>query len=69
MFRQGDTWRHKDCTDMDVYVVKVEFGCPTYTKLKVKYLNRRAKNLLHADTDTVTIPRTAYHNWRLVDGA
>lgn len=71
MFRPYEVWRHRNCTEIDIEVIKVTYRNPEYIKLKVRYLNRRSfleKNrLINNRPETVRIFKKDFKNWSLIN--
>lgn len=65
-FTTGD-WKHDECMDLVMHVTKVSFVGPSYSKLKVRWLVKRADGSLRwpglSDT-RVKILKSEYGKWK-----
>jgi hypothetical protein len=69
MFRPMELWRHRNCLDIDILVLKIQFQHSDYVMAKVKYWNRHYKVFSWADPETVKILRSDFSKWTLVEEA
>ena len=53
--RKGKTYRHRNCIDMDMWIIKIQYLGPRYMKLKICWVNRFNPNILHPDHVTVQL--------------
>ena len=64
MFEKGCFYRHRNCKDMDIFVVVVKYPDPDAPKLKVLYVSQTNRNhLFWPAAETVTIHREQFGNW------
>ena len=65
MFGRG-YWVHDNCMDVFIDVLKVQYKGPTYTKLKVNWMNKGFTNKpwFIYGTETIKIRREGYKNWQ-----
>jgi hypothetical protein len=61
MFHAGCTYRHPDCLDVDLYVVRVINTSPLGQELKVQYVTQNTKRLI--EEDTVLVQTEDVKNW------
>ena len=64
MFRAGETIRHRNCLDIDLYIHKIQYSSPTYVKVRVSYMLRKGGWIL--GTETVKILRKDFKNWDFI---
>lgn len=64
MFYGGSKYRHRNFLDVDMYVQRRQYSGPTYWKLKVIWYSQRGHSL--GFTETVTVKRKDWSNWKLV---
>ncbi len=62
-------WQHRNCTDLQLEVVKVQYSGPDYTKLKALYIRKDfgcGSIVLDYKADSFKITADQYENWRRV---
>jgi len=64
MFRSGDTIRHVNCLDVDLYIHKIQYRGPDYWKVRVSYILQRNGGFL--GMDTVRIKKKDFKNWSII---
>lgn len=60
------TWRHKNCLDMDLVVLKIPYHGSEYYKLRVLYQNRHNGILYNYNPETIKIYKKDFKNWSWV---
>ena len=60
----GAIYRHKNCLDMDVYVVKVQFDGSSQTQFRCWLIDRN-ENVLETNYDTQILKKD-FHLWKRV---
>lgn len=72
MFKDGEAWRHRNTTEIDVVFWKVTYRGTNYIRAKVLYLNRQAflpeNHLIDTEVQTVRVLRKDFKNWSLING-
>jgi hypothetical protein len=61
---QGSTYRHPNCLDVDMHVLRVLRMDPDKVRLRVLWVNQRSR-LIH-ETDEVEIGRDQINEWKQV---
>lgn len=62
-------WQHRNCTDLQIEILKVQFIGPGYTKLKALYYRKDfgcGDILLDPKADSLKIMKNQYYNWSRV---
>lgn len=62
-------WQHKNCSDLQLEIMKVQYQGPDYTKVKAFYMRKDfgcGEILLDPKADTLKITKDQYKNWRRV---
>lgn len=57
-------WRHKNCFDMDLVIVKITYPGSRYIKAKVIYINRHNGDIF--GRETIKIQRKHFKDWTYV---
>lgn len=63
--RGGHTYKHKNCLDMHLHVIRRQYTGPTYGKYKVMYVDSKSRPYA-GGMETVTIPHVNLKDWRYV---
>ena len=63
-FARLAVYRHRNCLDVDILVLKVQYTGPKYTRLRIMYFYRNGTSLNIGDN--VKIETAQYLNWRRV---
>lgn len=68
MLSGGHVYKHKNCLDMHLYVIRRQYTGPLYTKYKVLYVDNKFRTYA-GGTETVTIAHKDLENWKYVGKA
>jgi hypothetical protein len=63
VFKNSGYYKHRNCLDMAIYVLKVQYRGPHYTKLRVLYVEAKSSRLYHETKETVKIFSKDSCNW------
>lgn len=61
----GYVYKHENCLDMHVFVLKRQYTSPDYAKYKVAYVDSKFR-LYHGGTETVKIYHKDLEKWKYV---
>lgn len=64
-FVNNEYYRHQNCLDLDIKILKREFEGNGYTKLKVAWINRQ-RTIVAQDVDYVAVEAADYDKWSWV---
>ncbi len=64
-FINGEYYRHSNCLDLDIKVLKREFESDNYSKLKVAWINKQ-RTIVAQDVDYVVVKASDYSKWKWV---
>lgn len=67
MFNQHEIWRHRNCLDIDIFILKVKYNGPLYVKVKILYWNRHSHAFCALEPEVVKIYREEFPKWHLVE--
>jgi hypothetical protein len=59
-------WRHPNCLDMDLEVIRVTYPGPKYLKVKVNYLSRDGGYRFNNGSEIVKIQRKDLGRWKFM---
>jgi hypothetical protein len=62
--KNGNLYRHRNCIDVDIYIVKIVHIGKDSFKAKVRYWNRHGNYVI--ETDQVVIQKKDLPNWKWV---
>jgi len=65
MWYRGARYRHRNCLDIDIEVIKVMFRDSKRVKLKVQYINQRSGLSLGFSPERVEIKKEDFKNWSM----
>lgn len=66
--KRNTTYRHRNCIDVDMHIVRILWFTEDYFKLEVVWVNRHHPEVLIPDK-IVRLNRKDLHNWSVVSGA
>lgn len=60
----GRRYRHKYCTEVDIYINEISCSFPEFITCVIYYISQKSNDIISDKYDIVTINRSDFENWK-----